>query len=544
MEEKISKNRLLLHKHRTKVLAALIVLTMVIGLFLCGASDAVMPDQAKHVILIIGDGMQLEHERAYNNYLTGAYDSGLEHQNFPYTGAATTWDVDTYNRYAFTVGATTINNTGFDPQVAASFTTAFGYDPAKGGKLPYNHDTTAAVNSPVTFTYYGAKLKLSASDGGAIPATDSASASTALGTGFKTDGGNIAWRTGDPDTGKLITIAEMYRNQKQAAIGVVSTVPFSHATPASFVSHNKNRNNYQAIAREIINTVRPEVVIGGGHPSYNDAAGLSGANAYQYIGATEYTTLKNSTEYAFAERQTGIDGGTALLVKADDAVKNKKKLFGLFGGVNGNFEYHKPSNDGSATITRGSTENPTLAQVSTAALKVLNQNSNGFFLMIEQGDIDWSNHVNDYKGMIGGMWDLDQAVSAVEAFIDQPGDDLDWNNTLVIVTSDHGNSFMRIDTSRKLAKGKLPEQTSIAPAGYATGLSYYPGREITYGFDGKGFNAHTNEPVTVYVRGAGSQRFSSYEGVWYPNTRLFDNSHIYQVMMGALGLHDENRPQK
>ena len=542
MERKTSKNRALLYRFRSRAITAMIVLSLALGFFGCStSSDPLMPDQAQHVILIIGDGMQYEHERAYNDYLTGTYDSGLEHLNFSYKGVASTWDVDTYNRYAFTAGSKTITDTGFDPQVTSSFTASLGYDSAKGGKLPYPQDTLAAVNSTAALTYYGAKLKLSATDGGAQPATDSASAATALAAGFKTDGGNIAWRTGDPTIGKLTTIAEMYRNQKKASIGVVSTVPFSHATPASFVSHNVNRNNYQAIAQEIITSVRPDVVVGGGHPAYNDAAGLTGANAYQYIGSTEYTNLKSSTEYAFAERQAGVDGGTSLLAKADDAVKNKKKLFGLYGGVGGNFEYHKASNDGTSTITRGSTENPTLAQVSTAALKVLNQNSNGFFLMIEQGDIDWSNHADDYAAMIGGMWDLDQAVKSVEAFIDQPGDDLDWNNTLVIVTSDHGNSYMRIDTSKKLAKGKLPQQTTTAPAGYTAGLSYYPGQEITYGFDGKGVNSHTNEPVTVYARGAGSQRFSTFEGTWYPSTRLLDNTHIYQVMLATVGLTDENR---
>jgi alkaline phosphatase len=543
------RNRSLFYILRSRALSAIVVFTLVTGLFGCGggsSSDvAGSKDQAKHVILIIGDGMQFEHERAYNNYLTGSYESGLEHLNFPYKGVSTTWDVDTYNRYAFTAGAAAFTDTGtdarFDPQGSSGFTAVLGYDPVKGGNQPYNQDTTAEVNSPAALTYYGAKLKRSATDTAAIPATDSASAATALGTGFKTDGGNIAWRTGDPAIGRLTTIAEMYRNQKKAAIGVVSTVPFTHATPASFVSHNVNRNNYQAIAQEIITSVRPDVVIGGGHPTYNDAAGLTGANAYQYIGAVEYANLKSSTEYALAERRTGIDGGTALLTKADEAVRNKQKLFGLFGGVGGNFEYHNVSNDGSASITRGSTENPTLAQAATAALKVLNQNSNGFFLMLEQGDIDWANHANNYKQMIGGMWDLDQAIKAVEAFIDQPGDDLDWSNTLVIVTSDHGNSFMRIDTSKKLAKGKLPQQTTTAPAGYVAGLSYYPGQEITYGFDGKGMVDHTNEPVTVYARGSGNQRFILYEGSWYPNSRLVDNTHIYQVMLGVLGLTDENR---
>ena len=540
----MNKNKGWLYKFRSRTLSLIVVLILASGFIGCGSSsNEVMASNAtaKHVILIIGDGMQLEHERAYNNYLTGSYDTGLEMMNFPYQGEASTWDVTTYNRYAYTAGAATINDSGFDSQVTTSFTAALGYDPVKGGKLPYAKDLMAAVNSTAAMNYYGAKLKLSATDGGAVAATDSASAATALATGFKTDEGNIAWRTGDPDNGSLVTIAEMYSRQKQAAVGVVSTVPFNHATPAGFVSHNSSRNNYQAIAKEIITQVRPEVVIGGGHPAYNDKAGISGPLAYQYVGAPEYANLQTSTEYVFAERQSKVDGGTTLLAKADEAVSKKKKLFGLFGGVGGNFEYHNVSNDGTASITRGSVENPTLAQSSTAALKVLSQNKNGFFLMIEQGDIDWSNHADDYKGMIGGMWDLDQAVRAVEAYIDQPGDGIDWNNTVVIITSDHGNSFMRINTAKKLAKGKLPEQTTTAPAGYATGLSYYSGQEITYGFDGKGLNSHTNEPVTVYARGAAAQRFTPLEGAWYPGTKLLDNTHIYKVMMDWLELTDENR---
>ena len=62
------------------------------------------------------------------------------------------------------------------------------------------------------------------------------------------------------------TIAELLREKKGYAIGVVSTVPFTHATPAAHVSHNKSRDNYTAIGTEILTAVKPEVVIGGGHP--------------------------------------------------------------------------------------------------------------------------------------------------------------------------------------------------------------------------------------------------------------------------------------
>jgi len=495
--------------------------------------------------------MQLEHERAASNYLFGTPEAGLEHQALPYKGIASTWDVNSYNRYTFGKYSTNgfsakkYSDSTIDLNNAATFVPTLGYDPAKGGKLPYRRETTGQT------AYFSTKYKDSATGSAATAATDSASAATALSAGFKTDSGSIAWRTASgltaqPDNGRLTTIAEMYRNQKKASIGVVSTVPFSHATPAGFVSHNKSRNNYKAIAQEIITGVRPDVVIGGGHPAYNSAT--SSAD-YTYIDAPEYSYLNNSSttsDYNFVQRKAGVDGGTAILAAADAAVANKQKLFGLFGGAGGNFDYHKVSNDGTATITRGSTENPTLADASKAALKVLSQNSNGFFLMLEQGDIDWSNHANDYASMVGGIWDLNNAVKAVESYIDNKTNNVTWDNTLVIVTSDHGNSFMRL--KKDLPKGKLPVQTpngAGAPAGYATvssGVSYfYDPTEVTYGFNGLGMNDHTNELVTLYAKGAGSTLLSGYEGLWYPGTRIVDNTHIYKTMMAALGLTDENR---
>jgi len=123
------------------------------------------------------------------------------------------------------------------------------------------------------------------------------------------------------------------------------------------------------------------------------------------------------------------------------------KLFGLFGGAGGNFEYHEASDTpGSPSVTQGSQENPTLAETVTAAIDVLGDDPDGFFVMFEQGDIDWSNHANDFENMIGGVWDLDQAVRAAEAAVDDGDGGMDWSNTLMIVTSDHSNSYMRNET--------------------------------------------------------------------------------------------------
>ncbi|MFZ4524956.1 MAG: choice-of-anchor I family protein, partial [Chlorobium sp.] len=115
---------------------------------------------------------------------------------------------------------------------------------------------TLKYSTTTTDTYF--------SQSGKWPATDSASAITAMVTGKKTDAGNIAWQSGDPANGAIKTIAETLRDDLGFAIGVASTVPFSHATPAGVVSHNVNRNNYQDIAHEILFDTQPDVVIGGG----------------------------------------------------------------------------------------------------------------------------------------------------------------------------------------------------------------------------------------------------------------------------------------
>ncbi len=234
---------------------------LVMWVALCFGFSEVHAKEAKHIILIIGDGMNIEHEIAASRYLYGR-DLDLSFHKLPYQGNVATWDVSTYKYWS---GGT------YDADAVIPL---YGYDPAKGGKRPY----PLGPELPGAEEYHKAK------------ATDSASAATAWATGYKTDDGNIAWLPGDPDSGgnrnndgSLKTIAEWLRELKGYAIGVVSTVPFTHATPAAHVSHNKSRNNYFAIGTEILTVVKPEVVIGGGHPGsdcQNNDRTLPGYDGY------------------------------------------------------------------------------------------------------------------------------------------------------------------------------------------------------------------------------------------------------------------------
>ncbi|HOJ32898.1 MAG TPA: alkaline phosphatase [Candidatus Hydrogenedentes bacterium] len=480
----------------------------------------------KHIILFIGDGMQLMHEIAASRYLTGE-DEKLSFHSFPHKACVATWDTSTYDAYAWWLNVPRYDEKSYDPLV--------GYNPQMGGKEPFPHDTSGSPAYFLTplFPYGTTEGKPG------VPATDSASSGTAMATGHKTEDGRISWTAEPKEDGKLTTIAERMRAEKGAAIGVVSTVPFNHATPAVFVAHNVSRGNvytgkggYEGlgIADEIIKETKPDVVIGAGHPlwdnpDFNPKKG--------YLSKNLYDTLKSSTEYVFVERQAGVNGGEALAEGAKRAVAEKKKLFGLFGGALNCFDPAIPEDSpGAPKVVPGSTENPTLAQAALAAITVLQENESGFFLMCEQGDIDWANHIHHYSWMIGAVWDLSEAVKAVKEYIDKPGDSLDWDNTLLLVTADHANSFMRLVPDKRLGKGDLPRQESVsAKEGEGSKGFSYPDGEVTYGVFG-----HTNELVSLYGMGADASLIDSYAGTEYPGTRILNNTQIFKLMAESVGL--------
>ncbi len=457
------------------LLAAAAALTMLAA----GASA-----QVKHIILFIGDGMQMATEVGTSRYLFGK-DSGLSFHQLPYQGNVATWDVSAYNARAKAAG-----KPAYDPKAIIPST---GYDAVKGGLLPYPLQTNGEASYLMG------------------PATDSASSATAFGSGNKTDDGNIAWLPGDPPNGAVPTAAEILRAEKGFAIGVVSTVPFTHATPAALVSHNVSRNNYHAIGEEIVMKTQPDVVVGGGW----------GSAQYTPAAALEYLTKNPASPYVFVQRQAGVDGAKTLTAAAAEAVAKGKKLFGLFGNPSGgNFDSPVPSNKpGAPAVARGNIENPLLKDAVVAALDVLSRDSDGFFVLFEQGDIDWGAHANDYARMVGTTWDLHEAVKTAVEFVDRPGDAMDWDNTLLIVTADHANSYLRLE--RPMGAGVLPVQDG----------KKYPGGEISFGT-----GSHTNELVRLYARGAGIDGIRKQEGTWYPCTTIIDNTQLFHVMLGAAGV--------
>jgi alkaline phosphatase len=258
-------------------------------------------------------------------------------------------------------------------------------------------------------------------------------------------------------------------------------------------------------------------VIGGGHPNW-----ISG-----YISTADYNALRDSQDYNLVERIAGRNGGEALLQASERAVAEDRKLFGLFGGRLGCFDPPVPHNSPGLPGFDENEENPSLAEATLAALTVCAADPDGFFLMIEQGDLDWSNHYNDYHWMIGAMWSLEEAVRASIDFVNRPGDDVDWDNTTIIVTADHATGGLRLLRPGEPGIGDLPEMNG-------TRYHYsFPGGEVDWLC-----TQHTNELVPLYATGGGVELFRQHEGSWYPGTRIIDNTQVFEAIAESLGISD------
>jgi alkaline phosphatase len=248
------------------------------------------------------------------------------------------------------------------------------------------------------------------------------------------------------------------------AIGVVTSVTVSHATPASAYAHNVDRDDYQDLSRDLLglpSISHPEtplpgvdVLIGGGYGLNAREAKGQGSN---FVAGNQYLTdadrqvidAGQGGRYVVAERTAGVRGADLLLAAAQRAGDEGRRLFGFFGvsAYGGHLPFRTA--DGGYDPTRGKSaaetytpadieENPTLAEMTTAALTVLSRDPDGFWLMVEAGDVDWANHDVNLDNSIGAVLSGDAAVKVITDWVEAHSN---WDESLLIVTSDHGHDL-------------------------------------------------------------------------------------------------------
>ena len=302
--------------------------------------------------------------------------------------------------------------------------------------------------------------------------TDSAAAGTAMATGTKVNNGAL---NVDPEGNELKTMSELAHETGRAA-GVVSSVQYSHATPASYAVANPDRNAYQEIGASMIDAEYMDVVMGAGHPMYNDD-GEEQSAAYDFIseesynavsqGNTDWDYMDSKGEFeALANGETTSDKVFGLAPVATTLQQNRS------GDSEGTLPGEVPFND---TV-------PALDTMSEGALNVLGQDEDGFHLMIEGGAIDWTGHANETTRNIEETQEFNDAVDSVVDWVETNSS---WDETLLVVTADHETGYL----------GGAEDDPNF------TEMTGNAGELPTVGWSS---GDHTNHLVPYFFKGAGS----------------------------------------
>jgi alkaline phosphatase len=213
-------------------------------------------------------------------------------------------------------------------------------------------------------------------------ATDSAAAATAMATGVKTHNKTLGLDTyGRP----VLNLSERAKQLGKAA-GVITTVFFDDATPAGFVIHNGARSNITQIADDMVNSNSVDCIMGAGHPFYDSDGRQTQEPNYRCISEETWAALKDGSAGGSANPWTLIQTRAEFQALANG--KTPKRVFGI-PQVFETLQQKREGNPYVAPYQVSFTQTvPTLAEMTNAALNVLDNDPNGFFIMIEGGAVD------------------------------------------------------------------------------------------------------------------------------------------------------------
>jgi alkaline phosphatase len=334
--------------------------------------------------------------------------------------------------------------------------------------------------------------------------TDSAAAATTMATGVKTYDAAI----GVDVDGNVVPNVLEFAEEKGKATGVVTSVEWTHATPAGFVAHNVSRNNYAEIGQEMVYDSAADVIMGAGNPFYNadgEMAFNKDCNEDQIPDCHEFKYVGGETTWD--DLVAGTAGGDANGDGVDDPwtlIQMRAEFQSLMYGptpsrVLGTAQVYQTlqqgrSGDGNADpyIVPLIDTVPTLEEMTKAAINILDDDPDGFFLMVEGG-------------------------AAVEAVVEWIQANSNWGETLLIVTGDHETGYLTGPDSD-------PTWTPIVN----NGAGVLPGMEWHV-------DSHTNSLIPLYAKGDAARMFRRYADEYDPvRGRYVDNTELAWVLFWTM----------
>lgn len=268
---------------------------------------------------------------------------------------------------------------------------------------------------------------------------DSAGTATALNTGVKTRVGAINTGPLQPqrsctniqaNTLKPITY---YAEQVGMSTGVVSTARLTHATPATVYAVSPIRNwetdtdmpetgtdGCRDIAQQIIDDLGGnglEVALGGGRRNFLPEGTERG---------------RRSDGRDLTKEWQDLDSNAAYVSNRDDLlsvdIENTTRLLGLFDDSHMDYELDREVRPSTPDVQ------PSLAEMTETAIKMLSKDNDGFYLLVEGGRVDHAHHMGNAQRALNDAIALSDAVRKAMEMVD-------LSETLIMVTADHSHVF-------------------------------------------------------------------------------------------------------
>ncbi len=262
---------------------------------------------------------------------------------------------------------------------------------------------------------------------------DSAGTAVAFLSGIKTKAGVIGvdetLRRGecaDVEGARVESIGDLADSMGKS-VGVVSTARITHATPAALYSNAADRNHeadsnlpegctVPDIALQLIEDMKSgkvDIALGGGRRNFlpkevEDQEGKTGKrddgrNLWQEAEEAGFQTAWDSTTM----------GGVTL--------DHSTPVLGLFESSHMQYEHDREGE-------------PSIVEMTQAAITYLSNNQDGYFLLVEGGRVDHANHEgNAYRSMTDGVAFDDAVAAALEM--------TNAEETLIVVTADHAHAM-------------------------------------------------------------------------------------------------------
>ena len=256
--------------------------------------------------------------------------------------------------------------------------------------------------------------------------------------------------------------------------GVVTTTRVTHATPAACYAHVPHRDAESDIAAQLVPGGAGfnaklgdgvDVVFGGGKSYF-----LPKASGGKRGDGRDITAELKTKGYAYAASRSEFD--------AIDPVKASKAL-ALFTSSHMSYD-----------LDRDPAKEPSLAEMTTKAMQILQQNGRGYFLMVEGGRIDHALHETTARKALQDTVAFDDAIKA--ALAEARKGDPDLKNTLVVVTADHDHTLVLNGYAKRTGK------TTDTNPGVLGLLRNYSTGALATDLDGK--------PFTIIGFGNGESR--------------------------------------